>query len=96
VPAKSVFLADFLDLKGHATTRDPANMNQTWLAARRSVAGRPRNSRVALAIHVMAATPLISASTLAGAIGMSIKKSGILPDRFCTYAVAVEVTHRSA
>ena len=72
------------------------DMDRTWLAARRSVAGRRRNSRAALAIDVMAATPLISTSTLAGAIGMSIKNAGMLLDRFCADAVAVEVTHRSA
>ena len=72
------------------------DMERTWLVARRSVAGRRRNSRAALAIDVMAATPLISASTLAGAIDMSIKNAAILLDRFCTDAVAVEVTHRSA
>jgi hypothetical protein len=72
------------------------DMERTWLAARRSVAGRRRNSRAALAIDVMAATPLISASTLARAIGMSIKSAGTLLDGFCSDAVAVEVTHRSA
>ena len=50
----------------------------------------------ALAIDVMAATPLISATTLAGAIGMSIKNAGMLLERFCAESVAVEVTHRSA
>jgi hypothetical protein len=44
----------------------------------------------------MAATPLISATTLAGAIGMSIKNAGMLLERFCAESVAVEVTHRSA
>ena len=44
----------------------------------------------------MAATPLISTTTLAGAIGMSIKNAGMLLDRFCADSVAVEVTHRSA
>ena len=52
--------------------------------------------RAPLAIDVMAATPLISATTLAGAIGMSIKNAGMLLERFCAEGVAVEVTHRSA
>ena len=72
------------------------DMDRVWLTARRSVAGRRRTSRAALAVDVMAATPLTSASTLAGAIGMSIKNAGMLLDRFCADAVAVEVTHRSA
>ena len=72
------------------------NMDRIWLAARRRVAGRRSNSRAPLAIDVMAATPLISATTLAGAIGMSIKNAGMLLERFCAESVAVEVTHRSA
>jgi hypothetical protein len=72
------------------------DMDRTWLEARRRVAGRRRTSRAALAIDVMAATPLISASTLSGAIGMSIKNAGILLERFCADSVAIEVTHRSA
>ena len=72
------------------------DMDRSWVAARRSVAGRRRTSRAALAIDVMAATPLISTTTLAGAIGMSIKNAGLLLDRFCADTVAVEVTHRSA
>ena len=71
------------------------NMDRTWLAARRRVAGRRSNSRAPLAIDVMAATPLISATTLAGAIGMSIKNAGMLLERFCAESLAVEVTHRS-
>ena len=72
------------------------DMDRTWLEARRRVAGRRSNSRAPLAIDVMAATPLISATTLAGAIGMSIKNAGMLLERFCAESVAVEVTHRSA
>ena len=72
------------------------NMDRTWLEARRRVAGRRSNSRAPLAIDVMAAMPLISATTLAGSIGMSIKNAGILLERFCAESVAVEVTHRSA
>jgi len=45
---------------------------------------------------VMAATPLISATTLAGALGMSIKSATVLLDRFRAEGIAVEVTHRSA
>ena len=72
------------------------DMDRTWLEARRRIGRRRSNSRAPLAIDVMAATPLISATTLAGAIGMSIKNAGVLLERFCADAVAVEVTHRSA
>jgi hypothetical protein len=45
---------------------------------------------------LLAAAPLLSATTLARAIGMSIKCAGELLDRFVTEGIAVEVTHRSA
>lgn len=67
-----------------------------WLAARGKIAGRRSTSRAALAVDVLAAAPLLSATTLARAIGMSIKCATELLDRFVAADVAVEVTHRSA
>jgi len=67
-----------------------------WRTARGKIAGRRRSSRAALAVDVLAATPLLSATTLARAIGMSIKCATELLDRFVAADVAVEVTHRSA
>ena len=67
-----------------------------WLAARGKVVQRRSTSRVALAVDVLAAAPLMSATTLARAIGMSVKCATELLDRFVAADVAVEVTHRSA
>ena len=67
-----------------------------WLAARGKIGSRRSTSRAALAVDVLAATPLISATTLARAIGMSVKCATELLDRFVAADVAVEVTHRSA
>ena len=67
-----------------------------WLAARGNASGRRSNSRATIAVDVLAATPLISATTLASAIGMSIKCATGLLDDFVTAEIAVEVTHRSA
>ena len=67
-----------------------------WLAARGKVASRRSTSRAPLAVDVLAAAPLMSATTLARAIGMSIKSATELLDRFVAADVAVEVTHRSA
>ena len=67
-----------------------------WLAARSKVVHRRSTSRAALAVDVLAAAPLMSATTLARAIGMSIKSATELLDRFVAEGVAVEVTHRSA
>ncbi len=67
-----------------------------WLAARGKTTGRRRTSQATLAVDVLAVTPLLSATTLAGAIGMSVKCATELLDRFVAADVAVEGTHRSA
>jgi hypothetical protein len=67
-----------------------------WIAARARVPAQRTTSRAALAVDVMAATPFISATTLARAMGMSIKCTTELIDRFVAAEIAVEVTHRSA
>ena len=71
-------------------------LERGWLTARGKTGGRRRNSRAAIAVDVLAATPVISATTLAGAIGMSIKCATGLLDDFVGTEIAVEVTHRSA
>ena len=71
-------------------------LEQGWIAARARVPAQRSNSRAALAVDVMAVTPLISATTLARAIGMSIKSTIELLDRFVALEIVVEVTHRSA
>ncbi len=71
-------------------------LERGWSAARARVPAQRSTSRAALAVDVMAATPLISATTLARAIGMSIKCTTELLDRFVVSEIAVEVTHRSA
>jgi hypothetical protein len=72
------------------------SLQRGWIAARARVPAQRSTSRAALAVDVMAATPLISATTLAKAIGMSIKCTTELLDRFVATEIAVEVTHRSA
>jgi hypothetical protein len=71
------------------------DMERTWLAARAAVAGRRSTSRAPAAVDVMAAAPLVSATTLAGGLGMAVKNATALLDAFATAGVAVEVTHRS-
>ncbi len=72
------------------------SLERGWSAARARVPVQRSISRAALAVDVMAATPLISATTLAKAIGMSIKCTTELLDRFVVPEIGVEVTHRSA
>jgi hypothetical protein len=71
------------------------DMERTWLAARTAVAGRRSTSRAAAAVDIMAAAPLVSATTLAGGLGMAVKNATALLDSFAAAGVAVEVTHRS-
>ena len=67
-----------------------------WTQARSQVVGRRSTSRASAAIDVLAAAPLLSATTLASILGMSIKSAIALLDDFVGRGVVVEVTHRSA
>ena len=72
------------------------DMERAWLVARAAVPARRSTSRAPLALDLMAATPLISATTLARALGMSVKSAIALLDAFVREGIAVEVTHRAA
>jgi hypothetical protein len=66
-----------------------------WFAARAAVAGRCRNSRAAAAVDILAASPLVSATSLAAGFGRAVNNAAALLDAFCATGIAVEVTHRS-
>ncbi len=72
------------------------SLERTWLAARRKGAGQRSTSRAALANDVLAAAPLLSATPLARATGLSIKSATVMLTGLVADGVAVEVTHRSA
>ncbi len=72
------------------------DMERTWVTTRGKAAGRRRTSRATLAVDVLAAAPLMSATTLARVIGMSVKSATELLDQFVAADIVVEVTHRSA
>jgi len=73
-----------------------ADLERAWVAARCTVtAGRRRHSHAAAALDLLAAAPLLSATTLAAALGMAVKNAAVLLDDFCRSGIAVEVTHRS-
>ena len=64
-------------------------------AARAAVAaGRRRTSRTPAAVDLLAAVPLVSATTLAAALEMSVKAACAILDELVRLEVAVEVTHR--
>ena len=71
------------------------DLERAWFAARAAVAGRRRNSRAAAAVDILAAAPLVSATSLAAGLGMAVKNAAGLLDDFCAAGIAVEVTHRS-
>jgi hypothetical protein len=70
-------------------------LERAWFAARHAVGGRRRHSRAAVAVDILAATPLVSASSLATGLGMAVNNAAALLDGFCAEGIAVEVTHRS-
>ena len=70
-------------------------LERAWFAARHAVAGRRATSRAAAAIDILAAAPLVSATSLGRALGMAVKNAARLLDRFRADGIAIEVTHRS-
>jgi hypothetical protein len=70
-------------------------MERHWFAARAAVAGRRRDSRAAAAIDILAAGPLLSATSLGQALGMATKNATRLLEGFVVLGIASEVTHRS-
>jgi hypothetical protein len=71
------------------------DLERAWFAARAAVAGRRRHSRAAVAVDILAAAPLVSATSLAAGLGMAVNNAAALLDAFCAAGIAVEVTHRS-
>ncbi len=72
-----------------------AGLERAWFSARGAVAGRRRHSRVPQAVDLLAAAPLLSATSLALGLGMAVKNATVLLDGLADAGVAVEVTHRS-
>lgn len=71
------------------------DLEHAWFVARTAVAGRRRNSHVVAAVDVLAAVPLISATSLASGLDISVKNTIRLLDGLVAAGIAVEVTHCS-
>lgn len=72
-------------------------LERLWLQARQVVGEkRRRTSRALAALDLLAASPLISATTLANQLSMAPKNALALLAQFVELGVVVEVTHRSA
>jgi hypothetical protein len=70
-------------------------IEHSWFHARHAVAGRRRDSHAAAAIDLLAAAPLLSATSLAQLLGIAIKNAIRLLDGFVVQGLASEMTHRS-
>ena len=47
------------------------------------------------AVDLLAAAPLVSATSLAAGLGMAVNNAAQLLEAFCAAGIAIEVTHRS-
>jgi hypothetical protein len=70
-------------------------LEQAWFAAGATVSGRRRDSHFAAVIDLLAATPLMSATTLAAALDVAVKTATRLLDSLVGAGIAVELTRRS-
>ena len=70
-------------------------LERAWFGARTVVAGRRRDSHAAAAVDVLAAVPLISATSLAAGLSIAVKNAIRLLDGLVDAGIAAEVTHRS-
>jgi hypothetical protein len=70
-------------------------LERDWHAGRHAVRGRRRGSYAATAVDILAAAPVLSATTLAASLGIAQKNAGRLLETFTILGIAVEVTHRS-
>jgi hypothetical protein len=96
--ARELWIGEFLDALAQEAEDGVAllaSLERQWLAARRAVAGRRRDSRAAVAIDILAAAPLVSATSLGQALGMATKNATRLLEGFVVLGIASEVTHRS-
>jgi hypothetical protein len=70
-------------------------LDRSWRAARTQIIGRRKTSHAAAAIDLLAAAPLLSATTLAAALGIAVKNAARLLEEFCRDGIAIEVTQRA-
>jgi hypothetical protein len=70
-------------------------MERGWFEARRGIAGRRKDSHVAAVVDLLAAAPVLSATTLARILGIAVKNAIRILDELVAAEIAIEVTHRS-
>jgi hypothetical protein len=70
-------------------------IERQWYAGRAAVSGRRRDSHAAQAIDLLAAAPMLSATSLALLLGITIKNATRLLDSFVAQGIVIELTRRS-
>ena len=70
-------------------------LERQWIGARAAIRGRRRDSHAAAAVDILAAAPIVSATSLAGGLDIAVKNASALLDAFVGRGIAIEVTHRS-
>ena len=70
-------------------------LEREWLAARAAIRGRRRDLHAAAAVDILAAAPIVSATSLAHSLDIAIKNAAALLDVLVARGIAIEVTHRS-
>lgn len=70
-------------------------LEREWFAARAAIRGRRRDSHAAAAVDIMAATPIVSATSRAHSLDIAVKNAATLFDGFVARSIAIDVTHRS-
>ena len=96
--ARMVWVGYFLDAVADEAGVGLALLRQIerdWFQARHAVSGRRRDSHAAAAIDMLAAAPLLSATSLAQLLGIAIKNATRLLDGFVRLGIVSEMTHRS-
>jgi hypothetical protein len=96
--ARELWIGEFLDALAQEAEDGItllASLERQWFAARRAVAGRRRDSRAGAAVDILAAAPVVSATSLGKALGMATKNATRLLEGFVVLGIASEVTHRS-
>lgn len=71
-------------------------LERAWHEARAQAGNQRRNSKAALAIDIIAAHPVVSATTLAARLSVSVQAACVLLERFVDRGLVVDVTHRAA
>jgi len=96
---RSVWIPSFLNAladEAEGIHARVTGIERQWHHARSRSGARRCNSQAGAAIDLIAAFPLLSATRLAGLLGVSVKSAYLLLERFLAEGLITEVTHRTA